>query len=33
MRIRRTGVNAIMLVAVLLGIIAGSRVFALFTGG
>ncbi len=33
MRIRRGGVNAIMLVAVLLGIIAGSRLFALLTGG
>ena len=30
---RRPGVNVIMLVAVVLGVLAGSRIFALVTGG
>ena len=33
MRVRRLGVNVIMLGAVVLGIVAGSRLFALVTGG
>jgi hypothetical protein len=33
MRVSRAGVNAVMLVAVVLGIVAGTRLFALATGG
>jgi hypothetical protein len=30
---RRPGVNVIMLVAIALGVVAGSRIFAMVTGG
>ena len=33
MRIRPPVVNVIMLVAIILGVVAGSRLFALATGG
>ena len=33
MRVGRLGVNVIMLVAIVLGVIAGSRLFAMVTGG
>jgi hypothetical protein len=32
-RVGRIGVNAIMLTAVVVGIIAGTRIYALFAGG
>jgi hypothetical protein len=33
MRISRAGVNLIMLAAIAIGIVLGTRVYALFTGG
>ena len=33
MRVGRLGVNVIMLAAIVLGIVVGTRVFAVFAGG